>query len=272
MEKKIYRRIISFLLCAVMKLGFFPMMGFAAGEATKTDSLEKKSVSNVELPENEKLFGYFVEREFYGNEKSIVKRAGLSKPATFGTAARESLNDVEKAIYDLLKEQIEYVAINGGGTAFQAIDAPGLKTEFYAYEFGLSSLDYQTARTAFLAQFDSGKIMDALLFDCPFDLYWFDKTIGMGTGWSYSYNSTTVRFTRLTFSFTVADAYWAGEDYVTHDVAKVTTAKRNAEAVVANAVGLNDYQKLVKYKEYICNAVSYNHAAVENPYTPYGDP
>ena len=272
MEKKICRRIISFLLCAVMLLGYFPVMGFAAEEATKNDSLEKKSVSNVKLPDNEKLFGYFVEREFYGNEKSIAKRAGISNSATFGTAARESLNDVEKAIYDLLKEQIEHVAINGGGTHFQAIDAPDLKTEFIAYEFGLSSLDYQTARSAFLAQFDSGKIMDALLFDCPFDLYWFDKTIGMGTGWSYYPTSTTVRFTRLTFSFTVADAYWAKENYVTQNVAKVITAKRNAEAVVANNAFKNDYEKLKAYKKYICDEVSYNYAAVENPYTPYGDP
>jgi hypothetical protein len=63
--------------------------------------------------------------------------------------------------------------------------------------------------------------------------------------------------------------------YLNPDTTKLAAAKttaQNALTVVNDHASESDYDKLVSYRQFICDAVEYNQAAVENKDTPYGDP
>ena len=272
------------LLAAAMLMTLLPVSAMA-GEAiddtvlTYADNVEitAKPITPEaqELPENDELFAMYAEQKLYGYDSAV-----------FGTAAREYLNDAEKAIYDALKTQIETVAANGGSTAFVLTDLGALKTEWTREELGVDSItDTSLIVEAFNAQFSAGNIMNALLCDCPFDLYWFDKTNtgGMKTsfGMSRAYYTeggeniyVSAVIVNLTFTFSVALGYQGADNTtVTSNVSKVEIAKNNAMATVEAHSAKSSYEKLVSYKDEICALTSYNHEAVENSYTGgYGDP
>ena len=277
MKKSMIKRSINAILCFAMLLGNFSIPGFAAdADASLALEPEKRTISmtadlDLELPENEELFAGFVERELYGYEMN-----------TFGTLAREQLNAAEQGLYDALKPKIETVAANGGSTAFSLSDVSGLKTKWTNTELGVTDIvDIQMVVSAFFGQFDIDNIMTALLSDCPFDLYWFDKTSSAYFGYRYVAEEgndgaqavvQSVTISDFEIGFSVAEDYKSDEYMVTTDVAKITTARNNAPQVVANNAGKSDTEKLAAYKDYICNAVSYNHTAADNDSTPYGDP
>ena len=224
-----------------------------------TETVTLQVTSDLELPDHEELFAAFVERELYDYDIAF-----------FGTAARAGLNAVEKAIYDALKAKIEYVALHGGSTEFTLDNIPGLKTSWTNKELNLT---FDNLFAAFDKQFDLGRIIDALLADCPFDLYWYDKIIGAGIQYSGTISSTYGQITDITMPFPVVGAYRGSKLHsVTTNVSKVTAAKATAEQVVANNRYTSDYETLLAFKNYICNAVSYNDDAAENDSTPYGDP
>ena len=225
------------------------------------ETVTMQTAPEVDLPDNEELFAAFAERELYGYEA-----------ATFGTTARAGLNAIEQQIYDALKAKIEEVALNGGSTVFSVSDISGMKTTWTNEELGVDSIDsIDGVKTAYLAQFDHHAIVSALLSDCPFDLYWYDKTVGTSMSYRISrsgytqygqsvYDSAVIK--DLTFTFAVSSDYDAGTNVVTS----------NAAAVVAANASKSDNEKLKAYKEYICDAVAYNHSAADNNSTPYGDP
>ena len=136
----------------------------------------------------------------------------------------------------------------------------------------------------FWAQFDVSAVVEALLHDCPYDLYWFDKTTGVMracktymSGRGSVYDTAAVR--GLMFAFTVANDYRpANYDSNNPSVDPAKTAAANtvraqAAAIVAKYASASDYEKLVGYAEEICQLVSYNDNAVSNGYSGgYGNP
>ncbi len=130
-----------------------------------------------------------------------------------------------------------------------------------------------------LLGYDPYAVVNALLADCPFELYWFDKTQG------YSYGFPYLTFTEkdgeeamelyggFDFSFYVADEY-ARSSFETDPAAgtTVTTAVETAAAIVAANAGKGDYDKLLAYKNKICDLTDYNHPAAQDASTPYGNP
>lgn len=229
-----------------------------------------QDIPDVDLPDNEELFRYFAERELYGYDM-----------ATYGTAAREKLNPIEQQIYDILKAQIEAVAGNGGNTSFAIADLSGisgLKTTWTNAELGVSSIeDTKEVKALFTSQFSLKAVNSALLQDCPFDLYWYDKTGGVKMQYSMGLSGSSgiwrkVTIENLQLSFAVSEDYDAGTYRVTSDVAKVALARKNAQATVNANAGKTDYEKLCAYKEYICAQTAYDHDAADDNTTPYGNP
>ena len=269
--KKTIKSLLSIMLVICMVLQYVPGAAFALGTRFDTDVIE--AAPDADLPGNDDLFAMYVEQTLYGIEW-----------ATFGTAARENLNTAEQAIYDAMKAEIEKVAAGGGSTEFVFASVPGLKMEWTREELGVESIeDVTEAKALFAAQFSLNKIFTALLSDCPYDLYWYDKTVGGSMGYSMSRSGissggttywTKLTFKDLTIKMNVASAYQGDADFtVTTDVAKVTTAKVNAQAIVDANAAKTAYEKLAAYKEAICEMVSYNHAAADDSYTGgYGDP
>lgn len=267
---------ILMALAMVLTLVSQPAHALTSGEPctfTLDVTVSNSVAADADLPENDELFALYAEGKLYGYEMS-----------TFGTAAREGLNPVEQSIYDALKAEIESVAANGGNTVFTLSDVPGLKTVWTNEEASFSDQDTSQVLSAFAAQFNSKAIMKALLSDCPYDLYWFDKTdrAAFQTEYGVSLGGikvngvitwTEASITNLTFTFAVAEGYKSAENMVTSNVSKVTTARNNAMAVVEANASKTPYEKLLAYKEYICEATGYNHPAAEDDYTGgYGDP
>ena len=244
-------------------------------DAKEPVTLEDKATVHaapaVDLPDNAELFAGFVERELYDLEIS-----------TFGTAARAELNAVEQEIYDVLKAGIETVALSGGSTVFPVSGISGLKINWSNTDLGVDSIESgELLCAAFEAQFSLDDIVKALLEDCPFDLYWHDKTVGVEMRYGYSLGGYTYKgqtvwdsavINDLTFSFPVCADYYGGNYLVTSNVARISKVKNNAAQVVAANASKSDADKMKAYKEYICDAVSYDHQAVNNSNTPYGDP
>ncbi len=228
-----------------------------------------------EFPDSDELFAGYVESVMYGDDGA----------ALFSTVAGNNLEGLMKTFYDALVPEFEKIA-NGTRTNTQIT----IPYEIRPTEAGLSSntitnqADLDKFYAYLNAQFDMDwdLFLSAILADCPYDLYWFDKTVGYGikpTGemiWGGQEGYFPVNGYRgtYTFSFTVAQAYATGT--YTTDATKTsatTTAVNNAKAIVEKYKGEDvDWKKLKAYKDEICNLTSYNHAAVENPNTPYGDP
>ena len=241
-------------------------------EQTAWQQVTLTCAPDVGLPDNDELFAYFAEQKLYGYEM-----------ATFGTRARENLKLIEQNIYDALKVKIENVAANGGSTVFTLTSVEGLTTTWSMDALGVTEITEENVKTAvskaFSAQFDTNAIVTALLNDCPFDLYWYDKTttggakFGANYGISFTSDGASISNLQITFTFAVAGAYKNGDNSVTTEVSKVNKAKSAAQAVVTENASKSAYEKLLAYKSYICGAVTYNSEAASDDYTGgYGDP
>ena len=124
-------------------------------------------------------------------------------------------------------------------------------------------------------------ILNALLVDCPYDLYWYDKVSGVSVTASsvLTYYDNELEYEvisisgDLIFFFSVADDYKAEEPYNVDASAieAVKTAVANAQAIVNKYSDSPDYEKLKGYKDEICKLVSYNYDALGEEVN-YGNP
>lgn len=137
------------------------------------------------------------------------------------------------------------------------------------------------ASAAIDAAFNLDALMQRMLSEMPYELYWFDKTKGIGMSYGVSLSGEILTVNNLKLSMYISQAYakinegGATYDPLTADTAKTSAAKRaaeNATQVVAANTAKSDHEKLKAYLDYIKDAVSYNNEAANNNATPYGDP
>ena len=181
-----------------------------------------------------------------------------------GTPGGHTLNSVEQKIYNSLKASFGRVAAG----------------ELSSSEFKLDTTGLGITRSGGRLQgMDSGAVLTALLMDCPYEQYWFDKTEGWQA--AYSYSSATGAVSSITFRCAVSQDYAktapGGETYYLYqpDPAKTRAAAaavRNAQAVVEQHKNSSDYDKLSAYRDYICDQVDYHKAAAQGNGYPFGDP
>lgn len=231
----------------------------SSGDAdTVADSIDGEAVSSGDtvvityipeagnLPDSDELFAGYVDRTFYnGNAISL-----------FGSYGESRLSDSDLVIYQALKAEIAKVAEGSVSSAVFIVDTADLG--IINDQNGISGMDHRL-------------ILDVLLVDCPYELYWYDKV----TGVKLSYSISGGKVSKITFCFAVVEAYAGDGDYVT-DTAKTRAASAAAgaaQSVIEKTSGLSDYEKLVEYKKYICEQVAYNTEAASDSYTGgYGDP
>lgn len=187
-----------------------------------------------------------------------TKSGELSLSGNFGSGR---LTGVSLDVYKYLKEEIHRMA---EGSRVNA-------------EYDISFLVH-TLEEAWEIK-DNLEIINAyLLMDCPYDLYWYDKSAkdakpGVGGAASLNYNYTNDgRATDVIVRMLVSKEYRsedqaAGGDswYYTIDTGRIQKAKtipaRAQEIVDANA-GKSDYEKLLAYKNTICDLTAYDEAAL----------
>ena len=231
-----------------------------------------------------------------GVENKLGKKRSTRKSAS---SAGANLKGNDRIVYDYLKPKIALIA--SGTEHSTEIEIPisvfGIdKNEFTASDLGVSSIvlyDSQTGKYSInpdaydamygMLRFDLGNLINALLADCPYELYWFDKTKGFGyTNYPrLNGSSLTSPSAVLMFDGTISLAFPVSVDYSDSDeiyktdstkISRVNTAISTAANIVGNGTGKSDYQKLIFYRKEICDRVTYDHAAPSYGSTRYGDP
>lgn len=201
-------------------------------------SAEKDSLVRVSLAE--------IEDAVQGETAISQERLEAVSYASDG----KSLKSTDSAIYNALKTCIEEVA-------------EGKET---STEFALQTKLSQSK----LAQVDVNTIVSYLLNDCPFDLYWHDKTKTLENGketdgvYCKYYDDG-----KIVFSFKVSASYRnTPDDFYTVNTAYLNTVKaaeQKAQSIVDTNQGCTDYDKLLNYRNAICDLVYYDSAAVSGP-------
>ena len=199
-------------------------------------------------------------------------------------APRPALPGELSSVYNEVKPMVKLVA--DGTRASTIFEIPGTWTKPKS-EWGITgeviSADALTAEAsaAIEASFDLDALMQRMLSEMPYELYWFDKTEGIGMSYGVSLSGEILTVKNLKLSMYISQAYakinegGATYDPFTANTAKTSAAKRaaeNATQVVAANTAKSDHEKLKAYLDYIKDAVSYNNEAANNNATPYGDP
>lgn len=257
------------------------------------------------------FYGYLLER---GRE--TASRAGTASRAAVDTeqyasvTAGRHLQGFDRTLYDLLKAEIVKVAAgNRESTIFRFTAADmGLKGKSWtAAELGVTvqknasgQLTDATWDAVWAPLYraighdrekSSSSIMDKLLVDCPYELYWFAKSHeGENSAaahwtyhWSVRYNeSKGFQFSDdayLDVEMIVAENYAKSADSESYYNYKIDTSlAKQAANVAANAKkivdankSLSDFAKLTAYRDAVCDAVSYDHEAANLGSEAYGN-
>jgi uncharacterized protein YjdB len=196
--------------------------------------------------------------------------------SNFGT---KQLTGADLQLYNTLKKQIQSIASGAASSTSFSLELSGISWD--KNTLGVTTVMENgavtsAAKTAMKKRLEA--IVDYLMVDCPYDLYWYNKVDGYYYGysarWTGSSEDTLVLNGTISYKFTVADSY-AGSNQFTADTTKTKAASAslaNAKKIVAKYEGLSDYEKLLGYETEICNLVSYNYNAAYSASSVYGDP
>ena len=202
--------------------------------------LTESAVMDVDLPSSEELFAGYAESVLYG-------MGGVSTFATGGRSAGSNLTGDNKKVYNALIPFIQKIAKGErASTVIKLGYSRQEETDQYIYFTGTDS------------EFSLRDVMEALLLDYPYEMYWYNQLgyCGLVSG---SYDN---KLEWLKISMPVSVSYSSGQ--FTADTAKtgaVTSAATKAAAIVAKYASASDYEKLVGYRNEICALVSYDKTA-----------
>ena len=193
---------------------------------------------------------------------------GISAPAV--ARLRKVGNDLtgrNLLLYNYLAARVQLVAAGELKSTRFTYSADTIEFEngrWTRQELGLdgSTLD----QTAFEAAtgLDTRRVVNVLLEDFPYDLYWYRKTkpYGYKFGVTYSIKNDKVSVSQMSFSMAVNEEY-AASDYEVSSarISAVRQAAANARAIVAKHAGKSDVAIMDAYWREICDLVEYNNAA-----------
>ena len=275
-------KLLSLLISLALLLTILPSTARAEGSQEEPQPVVGECevfVTNHTVPEDdgyteaELLEGYFfsVSGLYEDNSSPFL-------------APRPALPGELSSVYNEVKPMVKLVA--DGTRASTIFEIPGTWTKPKS-EWGITgeviSADALTAEAsaAIEAAFNLDALMQRMLSEMPYELYWFDKTEGIGMSYGVSLSGEILTVKNLKLSMYISQAYakinegGATYDPFTANTAKTSAAKRaaeNATQVVAANTAKSDHEKLKAYLDYIKDAVSYNNEAANNNATPYGDP
>ena len=244
---------------------------------------------------SEEMFSRYVDRSFSGGAVSARKR--------LRAAAHSSLSGYDLAVYGFLASEISKIASGELSSTIITItpEIMGLEqTSWTAEELGVDSIweldengkivknesgrgvlnPLAVANVRAKAAVNHSKIIDALLADHPYELYWYQKTSGTQTvsfAFITDYDSSTRTYSlnissNMQFKFPVTDEYALSRYEMDTSIGQaVQESVRNAKDIVAKYSRYEDLEKLRGYKDEICRLVSYNYGAASGG-EEYGNP
>lgn len=246
---------------------------------------EAELVSESEGMSNDEAAAGYISRIMHGTRLRLLQSG----------YAGSKLQGNDRKFYQALRSRIEQVA--AGTLASTEFEIPVTeiykKIQYTPEELGIENFEwenYQVAIDAFKATvaIDYALVYDALLADCPYDLYWHDKSImrqvtsprvrifGNETGYHICFVDDEAA--NILFPMPVAYDYQNKTEenrlYMVDPTfgQSAVQAAVNARAIVTAHAGEGDLTKLTSYKDEICALTDYNHAAADDDTTPYGDP
>ena len=219
-----------------------------------------------QVPGNEELFAQYVEQTFYGEESESYRT-----PAVYGNIGQNVLTGADKYVYNELKKIAANIA---DGKAADGSEPSG---QYVSTKFTLSVAGQGiTYEGGAFKGFSLSKVIAALLADCPYDLYWYNKT---ASTW-FNGRISGREVVEIDINFPAADPYSGPEieqQYKTKctvdskKTGAASSAAENARKIIEKHKAEKDYEKMESYKEEICDLTSYNYDAVK-PGVAYGDP
>ena len=239
-------------------------------------------------PSSDELFSVYVDRSF---EREPLYAASRKK-----RSAVSALQGYDRAVYNYIAGFLPQIAAGErASTVFEITpEIMGAeKTSWTAEELGVAAViakdengkayiprDAQDAALAEVA-INLSRILDVLLAEHPYELYWYDKTSGAGTkmtgfglraAFDHSLGAYVVSTTgSMYLRFSVSKEYSAGEFLVDTSIGRsVQSAVNKANAIVSKYRSSSDEEKLRGYKNEICELVSYNNSASSE--ADYGNP
>ena len=283
------KRLLSVILSAMM---VFTCSGIVC--ASNDSSEEKSEVLEIALNtseeedlsgfDNQAAFDAYVDEAFENGE--LPTEIEIDDTDNAGaTRYAKKLSGMDLTLYKLLGKKIAAVA-NGSLTSTIisfSISDMGLKSEYTAAELGVSGNLYNFTTGQFTDEcinavqhkfaITPSKIIYGLLEDCPYEMYWFDKTYG------YDVDTIQIQVVKrsgkqylqllgsYTFKLPVAKEYsYAGRTgtfVMGATPAKVKTAITNANNILKKYESHNDFYKMLGYKNEIGLLNTYNMAAVD---------
>ena len=263
----------------------------AAGEIIPSEEFDLNA-------DNEDAFAAYVNRELdlSGDLKFDSGSFDTDADRMEKSYASSRLNSVNLKVYNILYKQICNVAAGKrSDTVFSfSVGDIGLSGRSWsASELGIKSIvvnnnitDQAMAALDRKCGLDLGTVVMALLADCPYELYWYDKE--EGAEWNpFEYTAEWINGEwRLYYS---GDNPFVIQFYVSADYSasgrkntlrvnqsigtSVARARETALSIVSRYKGCTDYEKLNAYKEEICDLTGYNDDAGSNMDAyAYGDP
>ena len=239
-------------------------------------------------PSSDELFSVYVDRSF---EREPLYAASRKKRSSVS-----ALQGYDRAVYNYIAGFLPQIAAGErASTVFEITpEIMGAeKTSWTAEELGVAAViakdengkayiprDAQDAALAEVA-INLSRILDVLLAEHPYELYWYDKTSGAGTkmtgfglraAFDHSLGAYVVSTTgSMYLRFSVSKEYSAGEFLVDTSIGRsVQSAVNKANAIVSKYRSSSDEEKLRGYKNEICELVSYNNSASSE--ADYGNP
>ncbi len=298
-NRNLLKRIMAVALCAFITITYMPVMAYAfeeqpAAAYTKAATEAVSALPNADDKDaDELLWGYLDKavKELTAGENP----SGKNMLRSGSKARRISLDKYSEYTYELLRKQIEAFIDpqETEGTASSVFFIPF--SEILGHELNMVQIDtgsevldvYEVSNEDWeiINSIDGKAVINALLADLPYELYWFDKTK------EYSYGPEPSEYwvgegdiagyfeelPGMQFALCVAASYSssAQEGITDADIKKLRDVKDtiyNAEEILASLYDENDISKLEGYRDAICSLTDYDHEAAENDQTPYGDP
>ena len=275
MMAKWWKRGLCLLASTMLALGLFVVTVRAATNEAKTD---------------DDLIAGYIEQCL----NAELPQAGSSSLPRLQARPSTGLSGNDYAIYSVLKSLVAEVA--AGQRASTVFEIPITnycrQCSWNADELGVAAIavddevtDEAAAAAWSKAAFDLHAVENALLADCPYELYWFDKTLDIGIDysdlsaevvdgeWRIGFDQDAV----LTVSMPVSADYSAngqagGFDLDTATGERINRAVDNAWSIVCNAPCDTVFDTLVYFKIMICEWTDYDFDAAADSDMPYGDP
>ena len=272
--KKLRERALTALLC-VLCAAALALPALAADLSDALDFAEASETTQTVIPDADALPDN--DELFYGY---LLRLSGASDSAELlsDSVAGDKLGEKDRELYDKLKDLVTKIAAGEETSSVLTITYDDFPLTWTAADLGVSDCFSDEGGAAIQAKikecynYNTRAVLNSLLADCPYELYWYDKVTGSsygGSGSSYSGSSASITLKsapKFTYTMKVAANYQGGNNTTVNRALHtgIDNVVSTAQGIVSKYAAQSDYDKLLGYSTEICNLVEYDYDAANN--------